>query len=98
MIVVYSGLAFSMKRNEGVFEETWYNFNKDQFEWKLDFDSIDKDCDCWTCCRHSRSYIHHLFCVKDMLGHVMLMHHNLYQMERFMSLVQENVTFRFANT
>jgi queuine tRNA-ribosyltransferase len=42
---------------------------------------IDENCPCLAC-RHSRSYIRHLFAAGEMLGPILLTHHNLtfYQM------------------
>lgn len=37
---------------------------------------IDATCPCLAC-RHSRAYIRHLFMAKEMLGPILLTHHNL---------------------
>lgn len=48
-------------------------------QYKRDFTSIDKDCDCYTCRHYSRAYIHHLFRANEILGLTLASIHN----ERF---------------
>jgi len=54
---------------------------------KEDFSPLDKDCDCFVCKNHSRSYLHHLFKTYEQNGHVLLTYHNLY----FISQLMKNV-------
>ena len=62
-------------------------------QWKLDVSILDSNCSCWTCTRpHTRAYIHHLLCVNDMLSYVMLQHHNLYQLQKFVAQIRESIT------
>jgi tRNA-guanine family transglycosylase len=79
----------TLKKTENGYKEIVDDFSKERVEWKHDFEPIDKECQCWTCARHSRSYIHHLFYVNDMLSYVMLMHHNLHQMDKFVLMLDE---------
>jgi tRNA-guanine family transglycosylase len=88
---VSKGLAYTLVKTATGYKEVVQDFSKNQTQWKHDFESIEVQCGCWTCARHSRSYIHHLFCVNDMLSYVMLMYHNSYQMELFMNLVREAI-------
>ena len=37
---------------------------------------LDENCPCLAC-RHSRAYLRHLFIAKEMLGPILLTHHNL---------------------
>ncbi len=46
--------------------------------YKEDFSPIDDSCDCYTCKNFSRSYIRHLFMVKEILGLQLATYHNLY--------------------
>ena len=46
--------------------------------YKNDFNPIDKDCNCYTCRNHSRSYIRHLFNTDELLGLRLVSLHNLY--------------------
>jgi queuine tRNA-ribosyltransferase len=58
----------------GDFYET---LNIGNSKFKNDFSPIDEDCDCYACTNHSRSYIRHLFQVKEPLGPQLATIHNL---------------------
>ena len=51
---------------------------------------IDETCPCLAC-RHSRAYIRHLFIAKEMLGPILLTHHNLVFYQRLMSAAREQI-------
>jgi len=57
-------------------------------QFARDADPIDKSCPCTTCKNHSRSYIHHLFRVGEMLGMQLLSIHNVATMNRLMREVR----------
>ncbi|KAI9262216.1 tRNA-guanine(15) transglycosylase-like protein [Phascolomyces articulosus] len=61
------------------------------------FDTLDSSCGCYTCTTpHTKAYIHHLLNAHEMLGPLLLMMHNVYQLEEFMSAIRksmENKTF-----
>jgi queuine tRNA-ribosyltransferase len=42
-----------------------------------DLSPIEKDCSCYTCSNHSRAYLHHLFCSKELTAYSLLSIHNL---------------------
>ncbi|MDO7252708.1 tRNA guanosine(34) transglycosylase Tgt [Helicobacter cappadocius] len=46
-------------------------------KYKLDENSIDEKCDCYTCKNYSRSYIHHLFRCNEITYHKLASIHNL---------------------
>jgi queuine tRNA-ribosyltransferase len=56
-------------------------------EYKDDFTSLDKECDCYVCKRFTRSYIHHLFRTGEMLGPILATAHNI----RFLTRLTENI-------
>ena len=45
---------------------------------------LDARCDCQTCTRYSRAYLHHLFRCEEMLGPMLLSWHNLYYYQGLM--------------
>ncbi|MDK2849575.1 MAG: queuine tRNA-ribosyltransferase, partial [Candidatus Woesearchaeota archaeon] len=47
-------------------------------EFKDDFSSLDKNCNCYVCRNFSRAYIHHLFKSNEILGLRLLSYHNIY--------------------
>lgn len=48
-------------------------------KYKTDFQSLDKDCDCYTCKKYTRAYLHHLFRTGELLANTLATIHN----ERF---------------
>ncbi len=47
-------------------------------EYKEDFTPIDKECSCFTCKNHSRSYVRHLFNTEELLGLRLVSLHNIH--------------------
>ena len=45
-------------------------------KYREDFDQLDPDCDCYTCSKYSRAYLHHLIKAKEMLAATLLSIHN----------------------
>jgi queuine tRNA-ribosyltransferase len=52
---------------------------------------LDPDCDCPTCPRHSRAYLHHLIKVREPLGWQLLGQHNLHFYHRLMREMRESI-------
>ena len=44
----------------------------------------------------SRAYVHHLTNVKEILGHILLMKHNVDQMSRFVELIRSDIDLTIA--
>jgi queuine tRNA-ribosyltransferase len=57
----------------------------------LDTGPIDPECTCPVCRRYSRSYLRHLFKVKEILGPMLATEHNLYFFHRFMKDVRDSI-------
>ncbi|KAG2227584.1 hypothetical protein INT45_002269 [Circinella minor] len=56
------------------------------------FDPIDSSCGCYTCTTpHTKAYIHHLLNAHEMLGPLLIMMHNVYQIERFMGTIRKSI-------
>ena len=55
-----------------------------------DANPIDKTCPCLAC-RHSRAYLRHLFMAKEMLGPILLTHHNLTFYQQLMAETRRQV-------
>ena len=53
--------------------------------------ALDPDCDCPTCPRHSRAYLHHLIKVREPLGWQLLGQHNLHFYHRLMRDLRESI-------
>ncbi len=52
---------------------------------------IDEACDCPTCRRHSRAYLHHLFKANEMLAMRLAVMHNLYFYNTLMERIRESL-------
>ncbi|KAI8142247.1 tRNA-guanine(15) transglycosylase-like protein [Fennellomyces sp. T-0311] len=56
------------------------------------FEPIDPTCGCYTCSTpHTKAYIHHLLNAHEMLGPLLLMMHNVYQLEEFMAAIRKSI-------
>ncbi len=62
-------------------------------KYEHDFDTLDKDCSCYTCKNYTKAYIRHLFKAKEILGARLLSIHNL----RFLVELMENVREAIKN-
>ncbi|HUF05291.1 MAG TPA: tRNA guanosine(34) transglycosylase Tgt [Aridibacter sp.] len=45
--------------------------------FRYDESPLDEDCGCSVCAQYSRAYIRHLYTAKEMLGPILISHHNL---------------------
>ncbi|KAI9486567.1 MAG: tRNA-guanine(15) transglycosylase-like protein [Benjaminiella poitrasii] len=56
------------------------------------FEPLDSTCKCDACARpHTKAYIHHLLNAHEMLGPILLMSHNIYQLEQFMASIRKSI-------
>ncbi|KAI9263752.1 tRNA-guanine(15) transglycosylase-like protein [Sporodiniella umbellata] len=57
-----------------------------------DFSALDPECGCHSCSRpHNRAFIHHLLNAHEMLGPLLIMSHNIYQLDRFMRDIRDSI-------
>lgn len=77
---------------------TWNGIiNMNNAKYALDEQPLDPECDCPTCQRHSRAYIHHLFKAKEMLAMRLCVMHNLHFYNTLMQRIRDeldNGTFK----
>ena len=60
-------------------------------------DPLDPECDCYTCARFSRAYLHHLDRCGEMLGSMLMTRHNLHYYHTLMGRLRASIetgTFR----
>ncbi|KAI9316627.1 tRNA-guanine(15) transglycosylase-like protein [Dichotomocladium elegans] len=56
------------------------------------FEPIDPTCQCYACkTPHTKAYIHHLLNAHEMLGPLLLMSHNVYQLDQFMAAIRKSM-------
>ena len=59
--------------------------------YKFSQEKLDPACDCPTCSRYSRAYLHHLTKTKETLGWQLLGKHNFYFYHRLMREIRESI-------
>jgi len=55
------------------------------------YEKIDAACDCWACTNFTKSYLHHLFRQRELLGYSIATHHNVYTLERYTKYLREQI-------
>ena len=70
-------------------------------EYKSDVQSLDKNCNCYTCSNFSRSYLHHLDKTKEILSSTLNSIHNLYfylnLMKNLRASIEKGKLHQFVN-
>ncbi|KAF7596592.1 hypothetical protein BBP40_000993 [Aspergillus hancockii] len=56
-----------------------------------DTSPLSESCQCYTCRKHHRAYIHHLLEAKEMLAWTLLQIHNLHTMDNFFAKIRESI-------
>ncbi len=68
--------------------ERW---NLKNARFRTDYEPLDKTCICEACRKHSRAYLHHLVRSGELLGHTLLSIHNLTNLLRFTSSMEQAI-------
>eukprot|EP00050_Salpingoeca_kvevrii_P001638 m.175446 g.175446 ORF g.175446 m.175446 type:complete len:372 (+) comp10421_c0_seq4:1784-2899(+) len=79
-------LTFSFGALQTGIVERKVNIWADDFE--RDFTPLVPSCECFTCTNHTRAYIHHLFVTHEMLGLVLIAHHNFHHFFKFFEAIR----------
>ena len=59
--------------------------------YKNDLSQVDENCSCYVCKNFSKSYLHHLFKQREILGYTLATYHNLYVMETFFEMIRNMI-------
>ena len=59
--------------------------------YTTDTSPISRECECYTCRKHHRSYIRHLLTAKEMLAWTLLQIHNYHSVDLFFSNIRESI-------
>ncbi len=71
---------------------TWNGIiNLNNAKYATDDTPIDSQCNCPTCQKHSRAYLHHLFKAKEMLAMRLAVTHNLYFYNNLMQRIRDEL-------
>lgn len=65
--------------------------------YKMDGAPLMEDCACSTCAKYSRSYLHHLFKAKELLGMQLITVHNMQVMNDLMTDIRTGLNARTLN-
>lgn len=60
-------------------------------KYRYDLSKVDENCDCYVCCHFTKSYLHHLFKNRELLGYTLATYHNLWVMEKLFQLIREMI-------
>jgi len=60
-------------------------------EFEKDHRPIVEGCDCYCCINHTRSYVHHLLNVHEMLAKTLIIKHNIRHYERYFSYLRNKL-------
>jgi queuine tRNA-ribosyltransferase len=60
-------------------------------KYQEDFSPLDPECSCIVCLNFTKSYIHHLFRTKEMLGPMLASQHNIYFFANFTRRIREAI-------
>lgn len=58
-------------------------------EFKKNLERVDEDCNCYVCKNFTKSYLHHLFKQREILGYTLATYHNLWIMEKLFEKIRE---------
>ena len=59
--------------------------------YKNNLEKIDTVCDCYVCHNFTKSYLHHLFKQREILGYTLATYHNLSVMERLFDRIRKDI-------
>jgi tRNA-guanine transglycosylase len=57
--------------------------------YKANFSQVDEDCACYVCQNFTKSYLHHLFKQREILGYTLATYHNLWVMEKLFDIIRK---------
>ena len=59
--------------------------------YRNNFEKVDEDCNCYVCKNFTKSYLHHLFKQREILGYTLATFHNLWVMEKLFEKIREMI-------
>lgn len=60
--------------------------------YKNNLEKVDVDCNCYVCSNFTKSYLHHLFKQREILGYTLATYHNLWVMERLFDRIRKLIS------
>ncbi len=59
--------------------------------YRNNLEQVDVDCECYVCKNFTKSYLHHLFKQREILGYTLATFHNLWIMEKLFEGIREEI-------
>jgi len=59
--------------------------------YKNNLEPVDINCNCYVCANFTKSYLHHLFKQREILGYTLATYHNLWVMEKFFDKIRKSI-------
>ena len=69
---------------------TKINIQKGIYRYNLE--PVDENCSCYVCQNFTKSYLHHLFKQRELLGYSLITYHNLWVMEGLFDKIRELIS------
>lgn len=90
-----AALTFPIDNND---ESSSYEINLRQLRYADDFQPMLLKCQCPACQKYTRAYVHHLLSVRELLGPVLIMIHNIHHYLRFFKKIRECIALNDLNS
>lgn len=81
-----AAMTFAIDETENIAP---YEINLRHSVYAEDFTPVMSSCGCLTCREYTKSYIHHLLTVQELLGPILIMIHNIYHYLRLFKKIRE---------
>ena len=78
------------------FQKTNNKFKNEEIDitktiYKNNLEEVDIDCECYVCQNFTKSYLHHLFKQREILGYTLATFHNLWVMEKLFEEIRKSI-------
>ncbi len=77
--------------NNGGRKQNSFTLHITNQKFETDANPIDPGCSCYVCQKFTRSYIHHLFSVNELLAYQLATYHNLFFITSLMEKIRESI-------
>jgi tRNA-guanine family transglycosylase len=84
-------LLFSFPASSSADGSSLNKINLWEREFRDDHRPLLPECQCFACSNHTRSYIHHLLLVHEILAHTLLNYHNIHHYSLFVSRIRKSL-------
>ncbi len=76
------GIIYELRINNEKLRIDYKEIDINKSIYKNNLEQVDVDCECYVCKNFTKSYLHHLFKQREILGYTLATFHNLWVMEK----------------